>query len=129
MKEKWQTSLAPLPTPWIAQVSKDDAVGLAYISGLISEKADQGVVYGLSVAEQTELILSNLKIILSEMGLDMDHVIKSNIFMKSLDSFDEMNSVYKKFFNYNNPPARQCVQAGIWGDLDIEISFVITLRP
>lgn len=127
MKEKWQTSKAPVPTPWIAQVSKDEKLGIAYISGLISETAEDGVLYGLSVAEQTRHILENLKIIVTEMGIDMDHIIKSNIFMKDLKDFDEMNSVYKEYFNFDNPPARQCVQAGVWGGLDVEISFVAVL--
>lgn len=128
MKYKWETSNAPIPTPWIAQVARDDQTGIAYISGLISETAEEGVQYGLSVKEQTILIMNNLKTIVTEMGLSMDNVIKSNIFLKNMKDFDEMNEVYKKYFNYDNPPARQCVQAGIWGDLDIEISFVVTLK-
>ncbi len=127
MKEKWETNKAPIPTSWIAQVSKDESIGIAYISGLISETANDGVQYGLPVADQTRLIMENLKTIVTEMGLDMGHVIKTNIFMKDLKDFDEMNSVYKQYFDYNNPPTRQCVQAGIWGGLDVEISSVVVL--
>ena len=128
MKEKFTSSAAPVPAGRIAQVSKSDALGIAYISGLISQKPDGEVVYGTSVTEQTELILTNLKNLLKDMGLTMDHVIKTNVFISDMKCFDEMNAVYVKYFDTDNPPARQCVSSGIWGDLDVEISSVAVLK-
>ena len=127
MKEKWTTPNAPVPSPWIAQVSRDDTLGIAYISGLISQKGDD-VIFGLSAAEETKIILDNLKTIVTDMGLTMDHVIKTNIFLTDKADFDEMNAVYREYFNHENPPARQCVQAGVWGNLKVEISSVVVLR-
>ncbi|MBR5305878.1 MAG: RidA family protein [Oscillospiraceae bacterium] len=127
MKEKWTTPNAPVPSPWIAQVSRDDTLGIAYISGLISQKGDD-VIFGLSAAEETKIILDNLKTIVTDMGLTMDHVIKTNIFLTDMADFDEMNAVYREYFNHENPPARQCVQAGVWGNLKVEISSVVVLR-
>ena len=127
MKEKWTTPNAPVPSPWIAQVSRDDTLGIAYISGLISQKSDD-VIFGLSAAEETKIILDNLKTIVTDMGLTMDHVIKTNIFLTDMADFDEMNAVYREYFNHENPPARQCVQAGVWGNLKVEISSVVVLR-
>ena len=127
MKEKWTTEKAPVPSPWIAQVSRADNLGIAYISGLISQKGDE-VIYGLSAAEETKIILDNLKTIVTEMGLTMDHVIKTNIFLTDMAVFDGMNGVYREYFNHDNPPARQCVQAAIWGGLKVEISSVVVLK-
>ena len=127
MKEKWTTQNAPVPSPWIAQVSRDDTLGIAYISGLISQKGGD-VIFGLSAAEETKIILDNLKTIVTDMGLTMDHVIKTNIFLTDMADFDEMNAVYREYFNHENPPARQCVQAGVWGNLKVEISSVVVLR-
>ena len=127
MKEKWTTQNAPVPSPWIAQVSRHDTLGIAYISGLISQKGDD-VIFGLSAAEETKIILDNLKTIVTDMGLTMDHVIKTNIFLTDMADFDEMNAVYREYFNHENPPARQCVQAGVWGNLKVEISSVVVLR-
>lgn len=122
MKKKWETGNAPIPSPWIAQVSRDDETGIAYISGLIADET------GTGVAAETRVILDNLKRIVEDMGLTMDHVIKTNIFMEDLKEFDEMNGVYRNYFSEDNPPARQCVGAGIWGDYRIEISAVVTLK-
>ncbi len=127
MKEKWTTPNAPVPSPWIAQVSRADNLGIAYISGLISQKGDE-IIYNLSAAEETKIILDNLKTIVTEMGLTMDHVIKTNIFLTDMADFDEMNAVYKEYFSHDNPPARQCVQAGVWGNLKVEISSVVVLK-
>lgn len=126
-KETFVSANAPIPSGKIAQVSVCKEIGLAYISGLISQTADGEVHYGTSVAEQTELILNNLEKILADMDLTIDHVIKSNVFISDMKYFDEMDQVYRHFFDVENPPARQCVTAGIWGGLDVEISFVAIL--
>ena len=127
MKEKWTTPNAPIPSPWIAQVSRADHLGIAYVSGLIAQKGDE-VVYGVSIAEQTRLILENLKTIVTDMGLTMDHVIKTNIFLTDINDFDKMNAVYREYFSTENPPARQCVQSAVWGGLGVEISSVVITK-
>ena len=128
MKEKWTTTKAPVPRNAIAQVSKSEKIGVAYVSGLISQKADGEVVYGTTTAEQTRLILENLKTIVTELGVTMEDVIKTNIFISDMKYFDEMHAVYEEYFVDENPPARQCVQSGIWGGLDVEISAVVVLN-
>lgn len=128
MKSAWSTPSAPRPSSWIAQVSKSDTLGVAWVSGLISQKASGEVISGTSVADQTRLILDHLKNIVEDMGLTMDHVVKTNVFMRDLKDFDEMNAVYRRYFSSENPPARQCVEAGVWGGLDVEISAVVVLR-
>lgn len=128
MKRKWETPLAPRPSGRIAQVSIADELSLAYVSGLISQDKDGNILYGKTPAEQTEIILDNLKIIANELGLNMDHVIKTNIFLTDMNDFDEMNQVYSRYFSADNPPARQCVQSGVWGGLAVEISAVLVLQ-
>ena len=125
MKEMWSTPNSPRPAGKIAQVSRNDTFGIAYISGLIAQKASGEVVYGATVAEETRLILENLKQIVTDMGLTMEHVIKTNVFLTNMKDFDEMNAVYGEFFSEKNPPARQCVEAGVWGGLAVEISSVV----
>ena len=128
MKQMFISPNAPVPSPWIAQVSRADHLGLAYISGLISQKPDGEVVYGTSIAEQTTLILENLTHLMEDMGLYLEHIIKTNIFLTHMEDFDEMNEVYARYFSPENPPARQCVEAGVWGGLGVEISCVAVTR-
>ena len=83
MKEKWTTQNAPVPSPWIAQVSRDDTLGIAYISGLISQKGDD-VIFGLSAAEERKIILDNLKTIVTDMGLTIAYSLMASLIVAAL---------------------------------------------
>lgn len=124
-KTTFSTPKAPIPSSHIAQVSCYGSVG--FLSGQISQDRQTGEVIRDTVAGQTRRILTNIRTILEEMGLGLENVIKCNVFLSSMDHFDEMDAVYKTFFSSANPPARQTVSAGIWADLDIEISAEIIL--
>lgn len=127
MKEMWMTEKAPQPSGKIAQVSRDDNLGIAFISGLISQDVSGRVING-TVTEQTRIILKNLEQIVADMGLTLNHVIKTNVYLTDIHDFDEMNTVYNEYFSDENPPARQCVEAGVWGNLAVEISAVVVYR-
>lgn len=125
MKEKFTSRKAFVPSGAIAQVSRFG--NIAFLSGQISiDPETQKVVEG-TMAQQTERVLENIKGIVEDMGLGMNNVIKCNVFISSMEKFDEFNEVYQKYFDEQNPPARQTVTAGIWGNLDIEISAEIVI--
>ena len=127
MKEMWMTEKAPQPSGKIAQVSRDDNLGIAFISGLISQDVSGRVING-TVTEQTRIILKNLEQIVADMGLTLNHVIKTNVYLTDIHDFDEMNTVYNEYFSDENPPERHCVEAGVWGNLAVEISAVVVYR-
>ena len=58
---------------------------------------------------ETEKVLQNIEAILSAEGLNIDHVIKTTVYLTDLSEFTRMNQVYEKFFS-NTKPARACVQ-------------------
>jgi len=126
MKQKWETKNAPIPSKWIAQVSRDDNLGIAYISGLIAGSEENKTE--MTAAQETKIILENLKRIVEDMGLSMDNIIKTNIFISDMKYFNEMDKVYREYFSHDNPPARQCVGAVIWGNYKLEISSVAILK-
>lgn len=119
-KKKYTSMKAFVPEGAIAQVSVGNHI--AYISGQISICPESGEIIKGTMAEQTKRVLDNIKGIVEDMGYSMNHIIKCNVFISSMDKFDEMNEVYQKYFTVDNPPARQTVTAGIWGELDVEIS-------
>lgn len=125
MKEKFETKNAPIPNGNISQVIISN--NFVFISGLISQKPDGQIVYNSSIADQTKLILSNLKNILQDMNLNLDNIVRTEIYLSSMKDFDEMNKVYSEFFTMNIPPARRCVGGEIWGNLGIEISVIAHL--
>ena len=80
------------------------------------------------IAGQTEQIIKNMKIILEEAGSDLEHVVKTLVFVKDIDEFAKFNEVYKQYFP-NDPPARSTMQVGKFnGDMVIEIEAVAVCR-
>ena len=62
-----------------------------------------------SIEIETEKVLQNLEAILMKDGLNLNHVIKTTVYLSDLGDFSKMNQVYEKFFA-DNRPARACVQ-------------------
>ena len=97
MKEKFTSVKAFVPIGAIAQVSITK--NIAFLSGQVSiDPETQKVVEG-TMAQQTQRVLDNIRNIVEEMGLGMDSVIKCNVFISSMEKFDEFNEVYQKYFD------------------------------
>jgi len=61
------------------------------------------------VSRQTEQSMTNIKAILQEAGVSMDHVVRCGIFVTDLNDFAAVNEVYATFFE-GDYPARATVQ-------------------
>ena len=62
------------------------------------------------IEAQTRQTLSNIAAILQGAGSSLANVLKTTVFLASMDDFQAMNRVYAEFFG-QNPPARTTVQA------------------
>ena len=62
------------------------------------------------VTEQARQSLCNIKAILAQAGLTMDHVVKTTVFLKNMSDFAAMNAVYAEFFTEGQYPARSAVE-------------------
>ncbi|WHY69515.1 RidA family protein [Neobacillus sp. SuZ13] len=62
-----------------------------------------------SVAEQTKQSLENVKAILKAAGSDLQHVVKTTVFLKDMNTFTQTNEVYQSYFT-ENYPARSAVE-------------------
>ncbi|MFT4008612.1 MAG: Rid family hydrolase [Nocardioidaceae bacterium] len=92
---------APLPLrPAVA------AGDLVAISGQVGH-VDGTLVEG-GVTEQTRKALENLVAVLADNGLTVSDVIKTNVFLLSMDDFGAMNAEYAQVF-HTDPPARSAV--------------------
>ncbi len=56
-----------------------------------------------SIKEQTKIALMNVKGILNSVGLDMNNVIKTTVFLADIKDFSAMNEVYSEFFTVPFP--------------------------
>ena len=100
------------------------ANGIMYLSGQIPADPATGDLVGGDIRAQTRQVMNNIKAILEDSGLDMGCIVKTSIFLKSMDDFSEVNEEYSTFFS-GNYPARETVEvARLPKDVDIEISVI-----
>lgn len=77
-----------------------------------------------SIAEQAEQCMQNVKGLLASQGLGLERIVKTTIFLSSMDHFATVNEVYGAFFE-SNPPARSTVAvAGLPKGVDVEIEVI-----
>ena len=101
------TTKAPAAIGPYSQAIKID--NFLYTSGQISLDAETMEMVTGSIEIETEKVLQNLEAILMEDGLNLNHVIKTTVYLSDLGDFSKMNQVYENFFS-SNKPARACVQ-------------------
>jgi len=107
MKAVVNTDKAPGAIGPYSQAIK--AGGFLFISGQMPvDPISNGVVEG-GIEAQTTQVLENIKAILSHQGLLMDNVVKTTVFLKDLNDFQIVNSIYANYFK-EQAPARACVQ-------------------
>jgi 2-iminobutanoate/2-iminopropanoate deaminase len=100
------------------------ANGLVFLSGQIPlDPATQQLVTG-DVAAQTERVLQNITGILTAAGSSLAQVVKTTVFLKSMNDFAAMNEVYARHFTAE-PPARSTVEvARLPKDVLVEIDVI-----
>ena len=79
---------------------------------------------GEGIAEQTEQVFKNLRTILEAAGTSLDRVVKTTVYLASLDDFQEMNEVYRTHVG-DVPPARATLEvAGLPSGALVEIDAI-----
>ncbi len=101
------------------------AGGLLFCSGQIALVPGGSALVGDGDVEaETRQALTNLKAVLEAGGSSMDKVIKTTVFLKSMDDFAAMNGVYTEAFG-DARPARAAVEvARLPKDAMVEIDAI-----
>lgn len=100
------------------------ANGFVFASGQIAMDPATGALTGGDVAAQTHQVLRNLTAVLEASGAQLGTVLKCTVFLKSMDDFQAMNTVYAEWFG-DHAPARAAVEVSrLPKDVDVEIDAV-----
>jgi 2-iminobutanoate/2-iminopropanoate deaminase len=127
MRETIFSENAPQP---IGPYSQGVKVGNTYyLSGQIGLDPRTGNFTSDSdVVIQAKQVMENIKALLESQNLSFDHVVKSSIFLKSMNDFPKVNEVYAQYFS-GIYPARETVEVSrLPKDALVEIS-VICVKP
>ena len=99
-----RTEAAPAPfqgAPYSQAVVAGD---LVFVAGQLGLRPGDTAVAG-DIGQQTEQALANLAAILEAAGSSMENLVKTSVFLASLDDFVGMNEVYAAKVG-DRPPAR-----------------------
>ena len=120
-----KTVRAPLPVgPYNQAVGINN---LVYTAGQIAIDPKTNAVCPGGVADQTRMVLNNLKAVLEDAGSSLPQIIKATVFLKDMNDFQAMNAVYQEFFESSTAPARSTIEvARLPKDVLVEIEAVAT---
>jgi 2-iminobutanoate/2-iminopropanoate deaminase len=103
-----------------------------FASGQVGLDPVTGQLVAGGIAEQTVRAFENVKAVLAQAGLDLAHVVKTTVFLKSMGDFAAMNEIYAKYLAPEGvvPPARSTVAvAGLPKDALVEIEVIAKALP
>ena len=103
-----RTEEAPAPYQGAPYSQAIKANGFVFVSGQLGLAPGGSEMVGLTIQEQTEQVFDNLAAILAGAGSGLERIVKTTVFLVSLDDFQGMNEVYARRVG-DTPPARATV--------------------
>lgn len=123
MKKIIKTSSAPAPIgPYNQAVLTGN---MLYTSGQIAIDPQTNELVTGNLEEETQLVMENLKAVLTEAGMTFENVVKTSIFISDMNNFSRINEVYGRYFDAETAPARETVEvANLPKFVNVEISAI-----
>jgi 2-iminobutanoate/2-iminopropanoate deaminase len=122
-----RTENAPAPFQGAPYSQAIKANGLVFVSGQLGLTPGHAEMAGDTIEDQTRQVFDNLEAILTEAGTGLERIVKTTVFLASLDDFQGMNSVYAGRVG-ETPPARSTIEvAGLPSGALVEIEAVALL--
>lgn len=81
---------------------------LLFVSGQLPVDPETGTFAPGGIGAMTRRCLENIKAILEASGASLANVVKTTVFLTSMEDFAEMNRVYSEYFPAE-PPARSTI--------------------
>jgi enamine deaminase RidA (YjgF/YER057c/UK114 family) len=93
--------------------------GIIYLCGQVCADATQNIEH------QTQSMLDKVDQLLFDAGSDRQHMLSATLYIKDMQDFAAMNTVWDNWVPEGHAPARACVQASMArAELLVEISVV-----
>ena len=126
MKKIIKTENAPKPIgPYNQAVI---AGNYMFISGQIALNPKTGDLILNNIVDETVQVMENLKAVLEEANLSFENVVKTTIFLSSMDDFKSVNEVYGSYLTNDTAPARETVEVSkLPVGVNVEISMIAIL--
>jgi 2-iminobutanoate/2-iminopropanoate deaminase len=134
MSDQGKTAISTEAAPGaIGPYSQAVRVGeMVFSSGQVGLDPATGQMVAGGITEQTVRVLENVKAVLAKAGLDLAHVVKTTVFLKTMGDFAAMNEVYARYLAPEGvvAPARSTVAvSGLPKDALVEIEVIAKDAP
>ncbi|MFN5325549.1 MAG: RidA family protein [Bacteroidota bacterium] len=125
MKTIISTASAPAP---IGPYSQAVRIGqLLFCSGMIALDPVTGNMVQDSVSAEAKQVMNNISALLKEAGAGFEQIVKTSIFLKTMDDFAAVNEVYGSYFSDHFPARETVAVAGLPKNARVEISVIVAL--
>jgi 2-iminobutanoate/2-iminopropanoate deaminase len=122
MREKIATQEAPQAIGPYSQAIR--AGGLIFASGQVALEPATGELVNGDVRAQTERALQNLGAVLAAAGSSFEKVVKTTVYLITMDDFSVMNETYAKFFPAPHPARSTVAVAALPRQARVEIDVI-----
>lgn len=124
-KKVINTAKAPAPIGPYNQAIVSN--GMLYISGQIAINPETNELISGDAATETHQSMRNLAAILEEAGINLNHVVKTTIFLSDMDFFAQVNEVYGSYFSGDYPARETVAVKGLPKGVNVEISMIAVM--
>jgi 2-iminobutanoate/2-iminopropanoate deaminase len=101
-----------------------DTGDFVFLSGQVGLDPATGKLVDEDVSGQTHRAMRNLKAVLAAADLNFGHVVKTTIYLTTMDDFQAVNAPYSEYFS-DAPPARATIAvAGLPIGALVEIEMI-----
>ena len=121
MQEISTDDAPPSIGPFSQGIRDDDSI---HVSGQGPIDPDSGEIIEGDIADETARTLENVEAVLEATGASLDDVVKTTVYVRDMDNYDNINEVYAEHFSPPYP-ARSAVEVS---DLPVDIGVEIEVE-
>lgn len=127
MKEIICSEEAPAP---VGPYSQAVRIGqILFVSGQIALDPLTGNLVTETIEEETHQVMRNLSAIVQAAGVTMEEVVKCSVFVKDMQLYERINTIYAQYFNEATAPARELIEvANLPKYVNVEISAIVEIE-
>lgn len=101
-----------------------DANGFVFVAGQVGDDKETGGVVPGGIGAETRAMFANVERCLAAVGLGLDAVVKTTVFLVDMDDWAAYNEVFREIFPHD-PPTRATVAVnGLVPPFRIEVEAV-----
>lgn len=100
------------------------AGGTVYCSGQLALDPVSGLLVGDDAASQARQALANLSAVLRAAHSGLEQVVRTTVYLRTMDDFPAVNAVYAECFGAHRPARVTVAVAGLPKDARVEIDAI-----